>query len=273
MQWRTHLSWMTMFKVLVYACLCMNWLSFFEEDVAAGRHVLDRHATWFDSAKVFSDSLDQAAWIVLVAVFELETTIPMSLQASGAQTVLSILSGVCYVVLFYAFVGFVGKLFMLLDVEPCSPSTDICKVPGATFLTATLDFENPLSHNCSLYMASSLAKVTTNPIYFMTADYRRIVALLGIDALNAATWLAILCLLQVEISFVLTTPCAAGALVLKTMSYCTVAAGIFIWFSFESYQDAWDAFLWLLAFLVIELNVVDTFSAHFPKGTAFLKKF
>ncbi|MFC1695468.1 hypothetical protein ACFL1C_05015, partial [Pseudomonadota bacterium] len=80
-----------------------------------------------------------------------------------------------------------------------------------------------------------------------------------IDIINAGTWLVIVILLEVEVWMQLreglTDRLMKLGKYLKTFFYSVLFIAAAYWGFEGSFLDFWDAFLWLVAFIFIELNI------------------
>jgi hypothetical protein len=151
--------------------------------------LLTWNATVFVSRGTFSEGLDSVAWLVLLALFELETR---TAAAPGKQAVF---------------------------------------IRAARLVAA---------------MAIPVAAVG----YFLDREW--------LDALNSALWIAVVVILEFQVRF------QAAALRYRALS-TAVATGIYsglavvalIWLWRTEWFSAYDALLWLLAFVTIEINVLQ----------------
>jgi hypothetical protein len=158
------------FKVVVFALLAWNTLVF----VSRG---------------TFSEGLDSIAWLVLLALFELET---------GAAP---------------------------------APRKWAAVIHGARLVAA---------------MAIPVAAVG----YFLDREW--------LDTINSALWIAVVAILEIQVRF----PAVAarysvwrGAVVAGLYSGLGAVALVWLWRS--DWFSAYDALLWLLAFVTIEINVLQ----------------
>jgi len=80
-----------------------------------------------------------------------------------------------------------------------------------------------------------------------------------IDIVNAGTWLVIVVLLEVEVWLQLKDRLTDRLLrlnkYLKGFFYLILFVAAAYWGIEGSFLDFWDAFLWLVAFIFIELNI------------------
>ena len=68
-----RLDWSSAFKYLVYAALVANAALFFKDDWEAASHVFRDGLPFAQIIEGFAPSIDTAAWVILLLLFELET--------------------------------------------------------------------------------------------------------------------------------------------------------------------------------------------------------
>jgi len=194
------------FKYAVYALLSLNILLFLQENLLAAERQFPGGVPMTDIIDTFAETIDTAAWVVLLLMFELETTVFERHQPTLRHT--RSLQGVrilCYSLIVYAFYGYLVRA-----------------------------------------IASAAAP-----------DAVRLLAWL--DVINAATWLAVVLILEMDVRlqergrFKNLSSLISNAS--KAVLYIVLLLAAIYWGIRGDFVDFWDAFLWLLAFVAIELNV------------------
>jgi len=77
MSHETHLfglrkgAWFQIFKYSVYALIFINTVQFFREDYLATAHTFRNGIGWGQLTDAFATTIDSAAWLVLLLMFEL----------------------------------------------------------------------------------------------------------------------------------------------------------------------------------------------------------
>ncbi|MCB1733428.1 MAG: hypothetical protein KDI21_23345, partial [Halieaceae bacterium] len=75
----------------------------------------------------FAATIDTTAWVILLLMFELETYVLEDRHITPViKWTMQALRVLCYLVLCYAFVGYVGKLVFLQHATPYDSVTDLC---------------------------------------------------------------------------------------------------------------------------------------------------
>lgn len=206
------------FKYAVYALLSLNILLFLQENLLAAERQFPGGVPMTDIIDTFAETIDTAAWVVLLLMFELETTVSERHQPTLRHT--RNLKGVrilCYSLIVYAFYGYLVRA-----------------------------------------IASAAAP-----------DTARLLAWL--DVINAATWLVVVLILEMDVRlqarsrFKNLSSLISNAS--KAVLYVVLLLAAIYWGIRGDFVDFWDAFLWLLAFVAIELNVFGWRQATREKAT------
>jgi hypothetical protein len=250
-----------LFKYTVYLLLAYNILLWFQEDLAASAETFGDTVTWRNVVEAYSATIDTAAWVVLLLLFELETAvIPDEKLKGGLRWFFTGIVAVCYVLITWAFYGYVAKYGVITDVVPFSIA-DVCSLVGTEWnYIVDLDDYPPLDGaSCLALQGQELFQITGLEIIGTAASLKSAVGLAIIDIINAGTWLIIVVLLQVEVWLQL-----KDKLTDRRMLIAKITKGIFYsvlfvcaayWGINGTFLDFWDAFLWLVAFIFIELNI------------------
>ncbi len=210
------LNWFSVFKYLVYAALIANVALFFKDDWEAAAHVFQDSLPFARIIEGFAASIDTAAWVILLLLFELETC-QLSEEVLVRPTGLVIrgLRVLCYGVIVYAFTGYLSKALGFGLYAPAGVA-DAGTLVQATRL-AWVDVVN-------------------------SGTWLLILALLELDVRSGvkglfASWFA------------------TASRLAKYLLYAVIAGAAVYWGLFGTFLDFWDAFLWIAAFVFIERNV------------------
>lgn len=149
---------------------------------------------------------------------------------------------------------------MITDLAPFQMA-DICSLIGTDFTwVASLDDYLPFDQaSCTAMSGHHLMQVNGTEIIGTKHALGEATHLAMIDIINAVDWLIIVILLEVEVwlqtSNKLTGKMMAASKYTKGFFYMILFFCAAYWGMEGSFLDFWDAFLWLLAFLFIELNI------------------
>lgn len=249
------------FKYAIYALLAYNAVLFFGEDLAASAETYGDTVTWRNVIEAYSASIDTTAWIVLLLLFELETAvIPDHLLKGPLKWLIKTLSALAYFFIAYSFYGYCVKYGVITNLMAFTPS-DICALVGTDFTWVdSLDDYLPFDQaSCAAMNGQALLQVAGTEIVGTQQAMNDAAHLAMIDIINAGDWLIIVLLLEVEVWLQarnkLTSKMMAASKYTKGFFYLILFCCAAYWGVEGSFLDFWDAFLWLVAFIFIELNI------------------
>ena len=250
-----------LFKYIIYVLLAYEIVLWFQEDLAASAEIFGDTVTWRNVVEAYSATIDTAAWVVLLLLFELETAvIPDEKLQGGLKWFFTGLVAVCYVFITWAIYGYVVKYGVITDVIPFSIG-DVCSLVGTEWnYIVDLDDYPPIdSISCLTLQGQALFQVSGLEIIGTAASLKSAMGLAIIDIINAGTWLIIVVLLQAEVWLQLKDMLTDRLMLIAKISKAFFYAILFVcaayWGFNGTFLDFWDAFLWLVAFIFIELNI------------------
>lgn len=254
-----------LFKYSVYALLTLNLYVFFSVEWAASAYRFSDGLAIADIIEGFAASIDTAAWVVLLLMFELETyvledrhmTKPVIWTLHGLRTI-------CYVIIVYAAYGYLSKLIYLYGATPIPQLSDPCTLVDGRWAYAVGfdEYEILTAANCgSVSSAGSFLQYPGVLVVVDRAGLVDIIRLAWVDVINSDVWLLVVLVLELDVwlqerrnrqGLVLRLTNVA-----KFVLYATLFLAAVYWGFKGDFVDFWDAFLWLVAFIFIELNVVE----------------
>ena len=116
-----------LFKYIVYALLTFNVYVFWSEEVLAAAVQFPDGVSAINLIDAYAATIDTAAWVVLLLMFELETYVLEDDQFS--RPVAWSLHGIralCYAFIVYAFYGYIVNLSFILQATQLAGITDLC---------------------------------------------------------------------------------------------------------------------------------------------------
>jgi hypothetical protein len=252
----------TAVKYIVYLLLCFNVYLFLQEELGALEHTFTNGLKPSEIIQVFAATIDTAAWVVLLLLFELETSVLDDDRIHGAtKWALHGIRGLCYIAIVYAFTGYYAELLTLHQVTPLSIG-DACALLGQDY-SLLIDMDEYValdSANCS----------SVGPDIYRLADFNvvadsevlRPVQWLGwTDVINSADWILVCVVLEIEVRLQLRGNLSDQIMgmtkFVKFVLYGVLFVAAAYWGYAGDFLDFWDAALWLFAFIFIELNVFE----------------
>ena len=252
----------TLFKYSIYALLTYNIYLFFFDDLAASEHTFSGGVTLDNAIEAFTATIDTVNWVVLLLMFEFETCIisDETLEKKGVKWVLMAVRTVCYSLILYAVYGYFSKFFLLYDTSPFSIE-DVCMlVDGNLAMVVTMDeYVFLTAENCFSLNGQELLRINGQNLI---ADIDSLLAtqyLAWIDIINATTWVAVVVILEIDVWFQLKGMLEGRLLrtstIIKAVLYSALVFCAAYWGILGGFLEFWDALLWILAFVFIELNL------------------
>jgi len=253
------------FKYTVYVLLTMNVYWFYLEESAAAVLQFSDGVEANRFIEAYSATIDTAAWVVLLLLFELETYV-LDERHFTRSVALSLhgLRAACYALIVYAFFGYIANLNFHYAISVLEDVTDACALlPDAWLWAVTLDeYAEITVANCSsLAAGGSLYQFDEMQAVVDQAGLTDIRRLAWVDVINAAVWLLVVMVLEIDVRLQerdrlqgLALRASTGA---KFVLYSILLLAAVYWGVKGDFVDFWDAFLWLVAFVFIELNIFE----------------
>ena len=252
------------FKYAIYALLTLNIYWFFTEESAAAGLQFNEGIALARIIEAYAATIDTLAWVVLLLMFELETYVlhDHHLTKSVVWT-LQTVRIVSYTFIIYAFYGYIINLIAFNEVVPLAGISDLCALVGQWSYSINLDeYVAITSANCKSF--SSATVFFQLPGMLAVIDAQGLAdskALAWVDVINAAAWLLVVLVLEIDVHLQERNRFVGAALktshAMKGFLYLLLLLAAIYWGVNGDFLDFWDAFLWLVAFFFIELNVVE----------------
>ena len=249
-----------LFKYFVYLALAANVGFFFIEEWLATQQVFQDGMAWGELIQGFAATIDTAAWVVLLLMFEMETYQLAGYRLSAAvTTTFMAIRGLCYGLIVYACYGYLLKVFALDGYHLVTLAADCDYIElGYGMLVAVDEFDALTVTNCSalpgLVYLNEASKTLAVPATFADVSF-----LAWIDVVNSISWILVVINLELDVWLGLnqsrTKAVGWFSRRLKFLLYSilVIVAGYWGWAG--DFLDFWDAFLWILAFVFIERSV------------------
>jgi uncharacterized membrane protein YuzA (DUF378 family) len=138
---------------------------------------------------------------------------------------------------------------------------DVCSLIGTDFTyVLSLDDYLPLDQVvCTAMNGQTVMQISGTEIIGVEPALGEAILLAIIDIVNAFTWLIIVVLLEIEVFLQLKDSLSNRFMYvtkyIKGFFYLILLLCAIYWGIYGVFLDFWDAFLWLVAFIFIELNI------------------
>ncbi len=251
-------------KAIVYGLLLVNFGFYIADDWRIAAHTVHDGWTVLDWTAAFVTSIDEAAWFVLLFLFELETYL-LSDEAFTRFRV-ALMHGIrliCYVFLAHTLFAYGNAALDLVGVSAEEGVTDLCQLVdgdvsfGSNIEYTVLDPDNcqTLSRDDRFYLIEQGSVVTDSRGLQIERE------LVWIDFFEAATWLLILLLIELVVRLqdrgVSSGPLIRTAINGKAVLYGLLWGAAAYWIYRGHYMYAWDEALWILGFMAIDGNLSE----------------
>ncbi len=247
------------FKYLVYLAVLTNVFLFLQKELKAATHRFGADFSIFQVFEAFTSTLDTAAWVILLFLFELETyVIPRQKITAFFQWLLTGLRGLCFVAIFSSFLGYVKGYNWLKYFEE-TPIIELCELVGQSWMQELDKYEMVEQGACkTLAKGNQILKHSQKVVY--TDDHYLTEAkwLAGINVLNSLSWILVVILLEIDVWLIRQSTLKRTLKFnqyLKNICYFSLLFCAIYWGVYGDFLEFWDAFLWIIAFVFIELNI------------------
>jgi hypothetical protein len=251
-------------KWAIYALLLVNFLLYLRDDWVSAPFVLGADAAPGDWIRAFVTSIDVAAWLVLLLLFELETAVYVERRASGATT--AVLRGVrlacCVAILNTTYADVVAlREFQQPRRLPVAP--DLC-------LYADEHWSVLRNREYTTLTLSNCRQIASGPDFFAIGDVGVIADRAGLreglilawtDLVENLAWLLVVLVSEVAVRLNGSGAATGTRRTLiercKGPLYVLILCIAFYWSSKGQLLYLWDELLWVCGFLAIDSNLLD----------------
>ncbi|MDG1232907.1 MAG: hypothetical protein P8P91_11655 [Pseudomonadales bacterium] len=252
-------------KWFVYVWLCINFLQYLLDDILAYNASLAADASLADIILTFRTTIDTAAWLVLIVVFELETyALPDAAFTRWLDRIFIAIKGLCYTCIAYAAYGYLADTLELYDLIALGHIDDLCSLAGQGLflqLDAADYSEISLSSCSALHAGSEFFQIRGQTSIVSASELGSIRTMGWLDFGNAIVWIVVVILIDVEVHLQNTdqfdSKRLAYARLFKMLGYGFLIGACLMWFFYGYALYTWDAFLWIFGFWAIELNLAE----------------
>lgn len=248
------------FKYTIYFLLFLNVFYWLREDYLASAHTFRDGFSWSQIGDVFAQAVDTFAWLILLLALELETYVISDDKLKGrVKWALNLVAGACYILILASLNGYIEKMGMVFSFDSTTYET-ACAAVGQVYSYALDldDYAALTAENC--HEITQPFYVNTDVSIMADAAMRDHLQYMGlVEVINASAWVLIVLLLWIDV-FIQLTGSEHGKLyrinlACKFILYLTLIAACIYWGYAGDFMDFWDAFLWIIAFFFIELNI------------------
>jgi hypothetical protein len=251
-------------KWLVYSLLVINYVLYVREDLQALAYTLPKSDVGFlDWTGAFRTTIDLAAWLLLIAFFEIETYFLSNDAARKTELTLQGLRMVCYIALFHTLYANIMALDDFAKVKSLPHISQLCQLAneGVSYLSNVSYTDVTLENCASLGRGSEWFSIYNGDVVMDAGSFAGDHFLARVDLVECSTWLIIMGLIELNIRLQ-ERGITKGALVsathkIKTILYLLLLSVCGYWAYVGLWLYAWDEFLWIAGFAAIEMNLSE----------------
>ncbi len=251
------------FKYSIYLLLTMNLYHFFSDEHGAFALTFADGYTLKNIFVGYNATIDTLAWLLLLYLFELETFIlDDDVIVGWVKWSMHGIRTVCYFFLVSAFYNYIERYFLFTGIEPFQID-DVCTLVGTSYTYAFhMDEYIPWTQEiCQMHLGEPLFRYIGTDIIAPMSQSDMIIRLAWIDITNSGTWLIVVLILEIDVWLQIQGKLTPRIMLIskwiKLFLYLTLFACLGLWLIDGDLLDIGDAFLWLLGFFFIELNLFD----------------
>lgn len=214
----------------------------------------------------FTSTIDTAAWVLLLALFELETYVIDEERLKGnLKWLFLFIRSFGYAFIVYSFWGYCNNYLWLSHFEAVDIAS-LCEIKGKSWMIELDQFQKITTKNCSELatqnsLTDSFFKYENKDIYTDSTFLQSATYLSIIDILNSLSWILVVIVLEIDVWLQLKNQFKGWVYTvskyIKNLLYIILVCAAVLWGFNGKFLDFWDAFLWIVAFAFIEKNLYD----------------
>jgi hypothetical protein len=138
---------------------------------------------------------------------------------------------------------------------------DLCALVGQGYSSIVTIDEYPLldAQSCGALAGQDLYRLDGQQVIGRLQDWQAVQWLAWVDVINSITWVGVVVILEVDVWLQLRGRFEGKVITLsnlvKGVFYSILFAAAAYWGALGDFLDFWDAFMWLVAFVFIEMNL------------------
>lgn len=252
------------FKYLIYILLAINVYLFFSEEWLASKVIFATGVNLDTIIEAFSSTIDTAAWLVLLLLFELETSVIEDEHLKGkVKWSLHGIRAFCYIFIVYSLYGYMTKIGLIAQFSP-HQITDLCTLASDWKFMDTLNVYNEFTKETCKTLSATGTEFFSYEKYKIITNAKTLTDVNGlawVDVINASAWVSVVLMLEIDVHTQLGNISSKFWDKYNRFVKVTVYGVLFIaaiyWGVTGNFLEFWDAFLWIVAFVLIEMNMFE----------------
>ncbi|MCJ8318227.1 MAG: hypothetical protein MJK12_01250 [Colwellia sp.] len=252
------------FKYLIYTLLAINVYLFFNEEWLASKVIFASGVNLDTIIEAFSSTIDTAAWLVLLLLFELETSVIDDENLTGkVKWTLHGIRAFCYIFIIYSLYGYMTKVGLIAQFSP-HQITDLCSLSKEWKFMETLNVYNEFTKETCKSLSTVGSEFYSHEKYKIITNSKTLSDVNGlawVDVINASAWVSVVLMLEIDVHTQLGNISSKWwekyNIFVKATVYNVLFVAAIYWGVTGNFLEFWDAFLWIVAFVLIEMNMFE----------------
>jgi hypothetical protein len=255
---------MQVIKWIVYSLLLINFGYYLVEDWTRAMHTLRDGGTFLEWTNEFATSIDEVAWFVLLAMFELETYSLSDETFDGwAGHVVRGARICCYVMLAHTVFASANSALEYRTEVPVEGVSDLCSLADDDVsFVRNLKYTYIDTVTCGeISDAEEFFWVTGDPVVSDAAGLALEHRLAWVELAEACAWLLVLVAIEMVVRLQ-SNGITGGALfvtanTLRIVFYSVILSAGAYWAWLGHWVYLWDEIVWIGGFAIIDMNVAE----------------
>jgi len=251
-------------KWIVYALLFTNLIYYGYEDWANAQHTLGENPTFMETLSAYATTLDDIAWIFLIALFEIETYwLGDDFDNKLVGGLIIAAKVFCYTLILQTTYAYLVTLGDMNSIPLGQNLSDLCAVAGQELsfvrnlsyadVNATTCASIPYSNELYLYPHETVITDASG----LALEQR----FAWIDVVENLSWLLIIILIEMSIQLQnrghYDTLALKWSKRLEYAAYLAIILAAIHWFIHGHVLYAWDEFVWIAGFAMLDNNLAE----------------
>lgn len=251
-------------KAIVYVLLALNFMFYLHEDWTTGQHALVAAPTIAQYLQNYASSLDFAAWMVLIAIFDIETYwLDDDFDNVLVERFLVLAKYALYAVILQTTYAYILDVINWHKATPLAGVPGLCDMAdkGYSFLR-NLRYVDITPQTCAGIANDGQYFLAHNePVITDGAGQAEDKALHIADLIENVSWLVVIAMTDLSVRmqnkglhegrFVTLARAANSA------AYCAIILVSAYWITKGHYVYAWDEFVWISGFWMLDRNLAQ----------------
>ncbi len=253
---------MLFIKLVVYSLITVNFSVYVVDDWVAAQHELTDTSGLLDYIYMYTTSLSVFAWLALLLIFEVETYwLEDDFDNPPVEILVTAVKVVLLAMILQASVAFTVAVIEGDNVTAIEGVDNICELVSEDYsFYRNLEYTELTTETCR--------SITNDGSFYLYPDGQVITdgagleedrILRAVDLIENISWLLIIALVQVAV-VMQNRGIYQGAAITwvtrgKLLGYAGIVGCSVVWISKGHYIYAWDEFLWIAGFTILEKNL------------------